>query len=387
MYNNQGILLPSDELLIHQTADTFGRVSQSEKSWTEKVCAMSAAKDGSVQLAFGLGKYINRNVMDGWAGISRGKEQWTVRASRELGADSETTQIGPLRYEILEMKPKRVIRFSLAENDAQPIAFEWIAESEIPPFPEEREIHLSRDGYRVNADLLRFHQTGSATGWYSIDSVKKEFSSDWVATRDRSWGVRYSVGPPEKELAPAKTPAGIALYALWFPVYCQRPDGSHYGLHFYYQNYSGPGFAHHSFQGGIEHANGKRTLFVSGKPNLRFDDRTRRILGGTFSAVDAQGVEHTYRFTPVSNTGFHLATALYGSYGGHYHGEWRGKSHCDGDYIADCTDESALPNVRHHRMALVRVEDESGGVGYGDLQTLIKGAHPDIGLTANGIDP
>ena len=39
----------------------------------EKVCAMAAARDGSLQLGFGLGKYTNRNVIDGYAGVSRGK--------------------------------------------------------------------------------------------------------------------------------------------------------------------------------------------------------------------------------------------------------------------------------------------------------------------------
>ena len=40
--------------------------------------------DGSLQVDFGLGKYHNRGVIDGFGGISRGREQWTVRGSREL---------------------------------------------------------------------------------------------------------------------------------------------------------------------------------------------------------------------------------------------------------------------------------------------------------------
>ena len=48
---------------------------------------MAVARDGSLQLGFGLGKYTNRDVMDGYAGVSRGVEQITVRASRELGDD------------------------------------------------------------------------------------------------------------------------------------------------------------------------------------------------------------------------------------------------------------------------------------------------------------
>src|SRR3954464_14221807 len=117
-----GPLVPADETFNHQITDTFATVSQSDRSWTEKICAMACARDGSISLGFGLGKYANRGVMDAYAGISRGSEQWTVRASRELGSDGDTTTVGPLRYEVLE--PMRRIRFALDPNDVQPVSFE-----------------------------------------------------------------------------------------------------------------------------------------------------------------------------------------------------------------------------------------------------------------------
>src|SRR3954452_8459559 len=102
MTNTIGDLVPADEAFCHQIPDTFATVGSSDPSWTEKVCAMAAARDGSLQLGFGLGKYTNRNVMDAYAGISRGVEQITVRASRRLAPDPLTTTIGPIRYEVLE---------------------------------------------------------------------------------------------------------------------------------------------------------------------------------------------------------------------------------------------------------------------------------------------
>ncbi|HZM39011.1 MAG TPA: hypothetical protein VFB94_07845, partial [Acidimicrobiales bacterium] len=110
-----GPLVAADETLHHQITDTFATVGQSDRSWTEKVCAMAASADGSVQLAFGLGRYPNRGVVDGYAGVSRGTEQWTVRASRRLASDVEGTTVGPIRYEVVE--PLRVVRFSLEPND------------------------------------------------------------------------------------------------------------------------------------------------------------------------------------------------------------------------------------------------------------------------------
>jgi len=75
---------------------------------------MAAARDGSLQLRFGLGKYVNRNVLDAYAGISRGVEQITVRASRRLSPEPERTIIGPIRYEVDE--PLHTVRFVLEPN-------------------------------------------------------------------------------------------------------------------------------------------------------------------------------------------------------------------------------------------------------------------------------
>ncbi|MDT5081013.1 MAG: hypothetical protein QOJ80_5650, partial [Mycobacterium sp.] len=65
---SNGPLTPADDHLNHQFADTFAVVAQTDRNWTEKVCATAYARDGSLQLAFGLGKYTNRGVIDGYAG-------------------------------------------------------------------------------------------------------------------------------------------------------------------------------------------------------------------------------------------------------------------------------------------------------------------------------
>ena len=158
---DDGPLVAADESFTHQIVETHARVAQADRSWTEKVCAMAAARDGSLQLGFGLGKYTNRNVMDGYAGISRGVEQVTVRGSRRLSPEPECTVIGPVRYEVVE--PMRIVRFVLEPNDCQPIAFDWTFEAVVPPFLEERT-HM-RNEYRVSAELVRYHQTGVASGW------------------------------------------------------------------------------------------------------------------------------------------------------------------------------------------------------------------------------
>lgn len=384
MAHPPGPLLPSDEQLSHQIVDTFARVGDSDRSWTEKICAMAAAKDGSVQLSLGLGKYTNRNVMDAYAGISRGVEQWTVRASRQLAPDPETATVGPIHYEVIS--PLREIRFGLEANDVLPIAFDWRLSSPVPPSVETREVHVSRDRLRIDADIIRYHQGGTAQGWVEIDGQRTQLDeTSWVSTRDHSWGVRYQVGAPLSDIAPVAQPEGTSAYVLWFPVFCERADGSQYGLHFYFQRFAFGDWSRMSFEGGIEHADGQRVAFVAARPDLRFDDRTRRFLGGEITATLADGSERVYRVHPVSDTGFHLATGLYGGFDGRFHGQWRGRLHVEGEHFTDCTADDALPRVRQHRQALVRVDDPAEhGVGFGDLQSIITGAHPDIGLTGTG---
>jgi hypothetical protein len=379
-----GPLLPSDEQLSHQIVDTFARVGESDRSWTEKVCAMAAAKDGSVQLSLGLGKYTNRNVMDAYAGISRGVEQWTVRATRELAPDPETATVGPIRYEVIE--PLQEIRFALDATDVLPISFEWTMSSPVPPSVEAREVHVSRDRYRVDADIIRYHQGGVARGWVEVDGARTTFDdSAWISTRDHSWGVRYQVGAPLPDIAPVAQPEGTSAYVLWCPLFCERADGSRYGLHFYFQRFAFGDWSRVTFEGGIEHANGRREPFSAARPDLRFDDRTRRLIGGEITATMRDGRERVYRFTPVSDTGFYLAAGLYGGFDGAFHGQWQGRQHVEGEHIADCTAPGALERVRQHRQTLVRVEDPAeDGVGYGDLQSIITGAHHDIGLTGTG---
>ncbi len=378
-----GPLIAADEQFTHQITDTHARVGTSERSWTEKVCAMAAARDGSIQLALGMGKYNNRNVMDAYAGISRGVEQWTVRSSRVLAPDPETTSVGPIHYEVNE--PLHEIRFALDTNDEQPIAFEWIFTGTVKPRLENREVHLSRDRYRIDADVVRYHQVGTARGWIELDGKRTEFDdSTWVSTRDRSWGVRYGVGAPTPDIAPSPMPPGASGYVLWFPVSCTSADGTPFGLHFYYQRFGFGGRSRLTFEGGIEHADGSREEFVAARPDLRFDDATRRFQGGTITATMSDGTDREYRLSPVSETGFLLAAGLYGGYDDHYHGQWRGEAHLEGDHYPDCTLPQAVKQLRHHGQRLVRVEDPDGAIGYGDLQSIVSGPHPEIGLTEEG---
>jgi len=273
-----GPLSAADEGFCHQIADTFAIVGQSDLSWTEKVCAMAAARDGSLQIGFGLGKYANRNVMDGYGGISRGVEQITVRSSRRLAPRPDYTVVGPLQYEVI--KPLHQIRFALEANACQPVAFDFTFESIVPPALEPRT--HQRTSYRTTGDLVRYHQTGVASGWVEVDGERTEITSDtWVSTRDHSWGVRYDVGQAIADLEPSEDLSGVAFRLLWSPVYMEKPDGTQYALFLNYRMFDAAGYRSKEVAAAIEHPNGLSEQIVDIEPDLRYDPANRRLLGGT----------------------------------------------------------------------------------------------------------
>lgn len=377
-----GPLLAIDETFSHQITETFATVAQSDRAWTEKVAAMAAACDGSIQLDFGIGKYTNRNVMDAFAGVSRGREQWTVRASRALHTAPEQTSVGPIHYEIVE--PLKKVRFRLDANEIVPVAFEWCFEAVLPAALEDREHRRSRDRYRVDEDLVRYHQIGVASGWVEIDGRRQTFEREhWFSTRDHSWGVRLQVGAPPVDLAPRPDPPDLAVLVSWSPMLLVDGQGARYGIHHYHHAVSFPGYRSAMSQGGIEHPDGRRLRIVDVVPALRFDPVHRRLLGGEIGLRLEDGAERRVALRVLGDTGFHLGAGLYFGFGGHHHGEWRGKLVVEGEHIADCTDPAMARSLHQLRDCLVAVEDRATGArGWGNIQTIVTGPHPELGLAA-----
>lgn len=376
----KGPLVPADETLNHQIADTFATVGQSDRDWTEKICAQACAQEGSLQLAFGLGKYTNRGVMDAYAGVSRGVEQWTVRASRELAPNPDVTSVGPIRYEIIE--PLKRIRFSLDANDVQPIAFEWIFEQVVPPFLERAEQHRSRDGYRLDADIVRYHQSGVATGWIELDGVRVEFDrTSWVTTRDHSWGIRYGVGAPLTDVKSQPVPPSVQTTVNWCPIVCENSEGYRYALHWYYQRSAAGGWVSTEFQGGVEHADGRKEHFASLVPTFEVDPLNRRLRSANLRFVMEDGTDRPITIHSLGETGFHLGAGLYFGLDGQYHGQYRGKLDVAGEYVPDCTTYEASRRLHQLRDNVVRVDDPvADGVGYGNLQSMFVGPYEELAL-------
>jgi len=378
-----GPLRAADEGLNHQIADTFATVAESDRAWTEKVWASIARTDGSLQLDFGVGKYHNRGVIDGFGGVSRGREQWTVRGSRELESAPEAVAIGPIRYEIVE--PLGQVRFILEPNDVQPIAFDVVLSGVTPPFFENRNLVRNRRTNRVDVNVVRYHQGGWASGEVSVDGETHAIRPDeWFGFRDHSWGVRQAVGAAPTDLIPSpavrrqRTPQGGMK---WSPAFFRRPDGSYYETAIFVTE----GVWHYS-SAYINDASGAQEAVRSIVPQMEYDPRTRYVRGGELHLTMESGEERRIELEALGESGFLLKTAGYGSWAGHIHGSWQGPLELDGEYIADCTDDAHLRELGQFRDTPVRVR-EGDAIGYGILESIISGVWPDLGLTAESDHP
>ncbi|MGB7052089.1 MAG: hypothetical protein WBG41_11015 [Acidimicrobiales bacterium] len=375
-----GPLVAADEGFSHQIVETHARVADADRSWTEKICAMAAARDGSLQVGMGMGKYTNRNVFDGYGGLSQGRAQWVVRASRRLSDDVDSLAVGPLLYEVIE--PFHRIQFRCDPNQAAPFSFEWTFEAVVPPVLEQPDQQHSRRGYRRDIDVLRYHQVGMATGWVEIDGRRTEITPDqWFSTRDHSWGIRQDVGLPVTDLEDGGLRPGVNFRFSWSPMLLERDDGTRYAIHHQHRLLSAFGYQESRSEGTIEHPDGGLERIAAVHPDLRFDPDNRRVLGGRLHFTMADGTTRPVDVEALGDTGFHLGLGLYFGLDGHHHGEWRGPLHVEVEHVPDCTDPVIARRIHQIRDAVMRVDDPiGGGRGWCNLQTAVVGAWPDEGL-------
>lgn len=368
-------IIPADEMLCHQTVETFATVSESDLSWTEKIWASIFKKDGTLQVDCGLGKYQNRNVMDMFAGISRGKEQITVRASRVLDHDPHRLGAGAFTYEVLE--PLKSFRFTLVANDVQPIAFDIILTGVMPPFLESKDAQRETVGLRMCSEVLRYHQLCTVSGTITIDGETSEIAEDeWYAVRDHSWGIRMDVGePPTDVLRPDRLAQNFKLF--WSPMYFQRPDSTWYEIHHYIQTVNDEVTY---FSGFINESDGRQIPLVGMRDDLKFDPMNRRLLGGTMIFDAGWGKTREIEIEPAGDTGFHLGAGLYFGFKGHRHGVYLGPENEDGERYDDVSTYDNAREIRQLRDCVIRVS-EGDSSGYGIFESILVGEHEGYGLT------
>ncbi|MCC6917784.1 MAG: hypothetical protein IT548_01190 [Alphaproteobacteria bacterium] len=370
-------LIGADEFLNHQIPNTHGVVYTPDRSWTEKIWFTLMRKDAQLQASFGLGKYANRNVLDGFGGIAVGTEQRTVRASRLLRPNIDELAVGPLRYEVIE--PFRKLRIVLEENVAQPLQYDLTFTDRMPAFFEGRDYML--DNGRNSSDVVRYHQAGTVEGWILIDGQRVEVRpEEWFGFRDHSWGVREHVGLNPTDLAPHnQDKLGGAFHFNWFVSQITRPDGSMYDLAYYFREFKDRGMEH--FTGFINESDGAQTPLLFVYPELKYRKADRAVMGGTIYTAVREGrkiIERQFEVEAINpEMGFRLNPALYGLWKGQLHGSFKGQSYVDGECVEDVNsaDKTANNPAWQIRDRPMRIR-EGDNHGFADIESCVIGDWP-----------
>ncbi|KMS51998.1 hypothetical protein V474_02815 [Novosphingobium barchaimii LL02] len=371
-------LVAADEYLSHQTANTFDTVATEDLSWTEKVWFTLARKDGTLQASFGLGKYTNRNLIDGFAGVQIGTQQRTVRASRVLRPCLDLV-VGPLRYEIIE--PMRQLRLSLAPNAAQPISYDLVWTAHAPAFFEDRDLGYA--AHRNSSNVVRYHQAGTVSGWIEVDGERHHVDpEEWFGFRDHSWGVREHVGSDPADLPPAVTSKIAADYQFnWFVSCLSRPDGSRYELAYYFREFREPRGLDW-FTAYINEENGRQIPILQIHPELTYRKSDHAVMGGRIYALmrgeGRRTVERVFEVEALdSEMGFRLNPGMYGAWKGQIHGSYMGEDFLDGECIDNVNDPARFAASRRWeiRDRPLRIR-EGDAVGFANIESIVIGDWP-----------
>jgi len=375
-------LISADEYLNHQIANTFSAVASADHSWTEKVWFTLARKDGNLAASFGLGKYTNRNILDGFAGIQQGTQQRTIRASRVLRPAPEEYAVGPLRYEIIE--PFRKIRITVAENQAQPISFDLLWSSDMPGFFENRDQVINNG--RLSSDIVRYHQSGTVAGWIEVDGKRQVVKpEEWYGFRDRSWGIREHVGNELTDLPTGNTGSSAKIshdyHFNWFVSDLVRPDGTRYELAYYFREFRKPRGLDF-FSAHINEQDGSQLPVMQVYPELTYRKSDYAVMGGriyvTLRGDGRNVIERVFEVEAVNaELGFRLNPAMYGAWKGQIHGAFKGENFLDGECIEEVNSPEKFASNRRWeiRDRPLRIR-EGDAVGFANIESIVIGEWP-----------
>src|SRR5690348_15519950 len=205
---------PLDEFPIHQAPVSIAMPATTDRNFYDRCYLNAHARSDELFLITGLGVYPNLGVIDAYATVRRGNTQWAVHYSDALRDDRMSQQVGPYRIEVLD--PLRSLRV-VCDGDEQGIGFDLTWTGSFVPVQEQP--HRLRMGSRTIVNTARFAQGGRWDGELRFDGSTYAVS-DWVGTRDRSWGIR-----PVGEAEPAGRPSDEPLAGFWWLYVPLRFDG------------------------------------------------------------------------------------------------------------------------------------------------------------------
>ncbi len=362
-------LSPLDDLLAHQTTETFDYVFTSDRNFYDRYYFNLHASSDELFLVTGMGQYPNLGVTDAFVSISHRDTLYVVRASRELGSDRLNTRVGPFSIEVLE--GLRSLRLQLDENEWG-VAFDLQFDASVPAIEEPKQ--TTRQFSRITMDSSRFAQVGRYTGTLAVGGETYAVTPDrWKGARDHSWGIR-PVGEPVPPGIGVKVQRSHGFFHNWIPM--QFED--FLVKVFFEEDADGHRFMEEStkvFNTGL----GKENEPM-GRPSHHFTYRsgTRELEKAVISFDHPSGQE-------ISVTNIPLRTVYLAAGSGYLpaadwaHGMYQGELVVQG-LTWDVSDPSVRKQISLLNETLCRFELSTGEVGYGMHENLCIGVYKPYGF-------
>ncbi len=298
---------PADEYPIHQLPQPIAWPGSSDRNFYDRSYFNAHDRSGDIFVITGIGYYPNLGVKDAFVLVRRGDTQTAVHLSDALDADRLHQSVLDYRVEVTE--PLQSLRIVLAETEGIAVDLTW--DGLFPVVQEQR--HLLRAGNRVTLDAQRFAQLGSWNGHLVVDGEEIAVS-DWIGTRDRSWGIR-----PVGEAEPAGRPANPPFEGMWWLYVPMAFDD--FGIVIIIQEEPS----------GFRTLNDCTRIWRDGRveqlgwPRVKIHYRsgTRIPTGATIDATDAGGAPLRFEIESKLGVPIHVG----GGYGGDsdwLHGTWKG---------------------------------------------------------------
>ena len=352
------MLTPQDDLIGHQLPTTFDQLGTSDPAWMERLWYTAhPSPAGNLILDLGLGYHPNRNVMDGFAGVTLDGRQYNFRASRRLRPDPLTTRIGPLELSVVEGLRRHRLR--LGPNDSKlTFDLEFIASFRA----HEEKPHFRRRDGRITEDMARAQQLGRYAGWVEVDGRRIDVAPDgWCGQRDHSWGIRGEMRTDE-----AHPP--VTFYPPFFYVWMTAQFRDH-GLHVFLKERA-PGdviylTGEEVFDAGQRPS--EKNVLVAARHDVEWadDPHGQTLKSAAFDLTFASGASRrvTVEALPAR---YWLKGGLYGGLDGWFHGDDRGKLYTESD-VWDLGKPEVRRLVRTLSDHVIAVRD-GDEVGYGIIE-------------------
>ena len=364
------MITKGDEYPIHQTADPIA-VSGTDRNFYDRYFFNGYNSDGSLFFAAALGVYPHLNIIDGAFSVLRDGKQSCLHFSRALGMERMDTQIGPYRLSVVE--PLKRIQLDIEETEG--IACSLQFDGRAHPIEEPRFNY--RQGPRMLIDCTRMTQNGRWSGDIRIDGeVITVNATDWMGTRDRSWGVRPIGASDPQPVLPFQIPQ---FYWIWTPLsFADRSV-------FFHVNDDAHGHAWNTRavivpDGADEAAQDHMALC---KADVRYTSGTRRASGAVLSFTDRSNRNQTVEITPQST--FQMKGI------GYRHPKWTHGAFITeeaswerDDFVPDELDWADPHNLHIQAISQVVLTDAEGQrhEGIGTFEQLFAGPHAPSGFAS-----